>query len=358
MNREVRIIFEGIIVLGPGCPLDPPFRDDGPLYGVMPRVLRHESRWTRLPPPPPEPPRPPIYIPVHFPAIFTDLKPGGSRPPDETIQTYSIWYPVRERMQFRFSESVEPKDLQYIRGTNPASPCAPVPGEPDPLQDIAKISDFREIWPERQWLRNGMLQAGPNVSELVAAQVFVPSGYIGSHGEFRKEYEADAEFRPPRTQIPVRKKLLPQIVVKVSTESVHVDLYSLNTGEPLDSLAFVLNPVGPNIIRVANGDPMNIRYVIEHLLDPTHAVEPAYVKPTGKNINGEDDIGDVDFEGCYEVLAGYDDGGYLPIPWTPKPLGGRNCNGAMVRGEEPGQSSAERGPQKSKTPPIAGEPVT
>lgn len=329
MTRELRIIFEGIIAIGPADPPEPPYRHDGPLYAVMPKIVRHLSRWSQLHG------GTPYYIPAHFPVIFTDLDVSGGRPPDETYKGFSIWYPVRERMQFRFSGAVEPPDLQYIRA-NPAPPCAPAPGEMDPVRDIAMVADMREIWPDRQWLRRGTLDSGPNADYAVAAQVFVPSGCIGSHGEFKKKNPAVVEFRETRTPpITVTKDLLPQIVVSVRTDTVDIDMYSLDTGLPLDPLSFILKDGLRNVIRVANGDPMNVRYVIDNLPDPDNAPDLPTPRPNGHNVSGDSDIGDIDFEAVYDVLAGQDGGGDLPIPWIPIVFGARNCNGAKVAGPEP-----------------------
>jgi hypothetical protein len=326
---ELRIIFEGIIAIGPGDPPDPPFVNAGPLYAVMPKIVRRLSRWSQLHG------GTPYYIPAHFPVIFTDLQASSSRPPDDTYKGFSIWYPVRERMEFRFSTNVQPTDLQFIRA-NPGPPCAPGPGETDPLRDIALVSDMREIFPPRQWLRAGTLDSGPNADPAVAAQVFVPSGCIGSHGEFKKTTPALSEFRETRTPpVTVTKDLLPQIVASIRTDSVDIDMYSLDTGLPLDPLSFVLPDGVRNVIRIANGDPVNVRYVIDNLPHPDNAPDLAVPKPVGTNASGDADFGDIDFEAVYDVLAGTDDGGDLPIPWIPIKFGARNCNGAKVAGLEP-----------------------
>lgn len=331
MSRELRIVFEGIIALGPADPLEPPFHNEGPLYAVMPKIVRHLSRWSQM-----HPDDQPFYIPAHFPVIFTDLKPASSRLPDDEYKTFKIWYPVRERLQFRFSGNVQPTDLQYIRDQAiPEPPCAPAPGELDPLHDVSAIADLREIWPERQWLRGGMLNNGPNVDQIVAAQVFVPSGCIGSHGEFLKKDAALVQFRDPRTPVTITKDLLPQLVVSVTTNTVDIDMYSLDTGTALDPLSFELKDGVRNVIRIANGDPMNVRYVINNLPDPDNAPDLNVPKPTFQPQVGDIEYGDIDFEAVYTILAGTDGGGALPIPWIPKKFGARNCNGAKVAGPMP-----------------------
>jgi hypothetical protein len=261
-----------------------------------------------------------MYIPAHFPTVFTTLKTvGDSRPPDETHDLFSIWYPMRERMELTFGAHPDPSDLRWVRSDTPLPPVQ----DPDPLLDIAFIADFRETWPDRGKLGRGMLEKSPPVSELVACQLLVPSGWVGSHGEFKKQLPVEATFLPKRTPIPVTKKLLPQVVVSVRTDRVDFRMYSLDTGEELDSLAFLVEDSSkPSVIRIANGDPRNIRYVIEHCMDPANAIEPTGTKPSG--VGGV--LGDIDFEAGYSVLDGEDDGGYLPIPWVPAPVGERNCN--------------------------------
>lgn len=316
MSHELRIIFEGVMVLGPPHPLQGPSVGTSPLYAVLPRVTRHESRFTSV-----DAHRPPMYIPSHFPVLFTDLAAtSDSRRPDDAQRNFSIWYPMRERMMFRFSPSATPADVRYIRG--PAPEC-PASTGPNPVNDIAKISDMRVIWPERSRLLPGMLSTAPGVSELVAAQVFVPSGCVGSHGEFLKTQPAPADFQPSRSTTPGPRQLLPQIVVSVETDRVDIDMYSLETGDMLDPLAFVLQP-GTNILRIANADPFNVRYVIEKLANPLFP-EPSGIKPRVGN-----DFVDIDFEACYKVLDGPDNGGELPIPRVPIRFGERNCNAALA----------------------------
>ncbi len=315
MANELRIIIEGIVVLVPGPPSDGSDHTPGPLYGVMPRLTRHESRYSKLSA------HRPVYIPAHLPAVFTKLKPvEDSRPADDKHGKFSIWYPMRERMELHFSAFAEPSDLRWVRTGGPPSPL-PDP-DPDPLLDIAFIADFRETWPVRGQVGKGMLEKAHPVSEAVACQLLVPSGWVGSHGEFKKVDPAEAIFLPKRTPKPVTKKLLPQVVVSVRTDRVEFRMYSLDTGEELDSLAFLVEDLKqPSVIRIANGDPKNIRYVIEHLETPDKASEPVGIKPSH-----DGNFGDIDFEGGYSVLAGKDDGGYLPIPWVPSVFGERNCN--------------------------------
>lgn len=313
MANELRIFIEGIIVLAPGPPHDGHGQTPGPLYGVMPRLTRHQSRYSR------QTGGRPIYIPAHFPAVFTTLRAvDDSRPPDDTYGSFSIWYPIRERMELRFGTHADPSDLRWVRED---TPLQQIPNS-DPLRDVGFISDFRETWPDRGELDRRMLETSPPVSELVACQLLVPSGWVGSHGEFKKEEPAEAIFLPPRTLEPVQKKLLPQVVVSVRTDRVDFRMYSLDTGEELDSLSFLVEDTSqPSVIRIANGDPKNIRYVIEHLVNPATATEPTGTKPIS-----DVGFGDIDFEAGYSVLDGHDDGGNLPIPWVPIPFGERNCN--------------------------------
>src|SRR6266542_1279189 len=312
---ELRIMFDGIMIYGPP-PVDTPGGQDGPLHAIMPRIERHESRYSKL-----NHIKPPHYIPEHTPVIFTKLAPlPGSRTPNEDQKPYSIWYPKRQRVQFRFSPSADPSDLRYVRDNIPGT------ASPSDLHDIAKLADIRKVWPDRGRLRREMLEEKAPVSHLVACQVFVPSGHVGSHGEFKKADEAPAEFQPPRTPTPIQQPLLPQLVVSVKTERVDIDMYSLDTGEHVASLAFLINdPASPSILRVVNADPNGVTYVIEHDLDPAHAQELSGTKP--KMLQH---FGDIDFEACYALLEGHDDGGGLPIPWVPDRYAERNCNGAMA----------------------------
>jgi hypothetical protein len=322
MSHELRIIFEGVMVLGPPYPQSGPDEAPGPLYAVLPRVMRHESRFTKDPDPPAEP-RPAMYIPAHFPVLFTDLTPtNDSRKRDDQQRNFSIWYPMRERLTFRFSPSATPDNLRYIRGPAPACAASTDPG--DPLHNIANVPDMRDVFPSRSRLRSGTLSAPPSVSELVAAQVFVPSGCIGSHGEFLKTEAAEANFLPSRSTTPGPRHLHPQVVVSVQTDRVDISMYSLDTGELLDPIAFDLQAGRTNILRVANADPYNVRYVIEKLADPQFP-EPTGIKPRV----GEEYV-DIDFEACYRVLGGLDMGGELPIPRVHIRFGERNCNAAFA----------------------------
>ena len=345
MGNELRIIIEGIVVLAPGPPLNAPDHAPGPLYGVMPRLTRHESRYSKLGG------IGPLYIPAHLPAVFTTLKTvGDSRHPDETRDDFSIWYPIRERMELNFGADPDPSDLRWVRAD---TPLPPVP-DPDPLMDIAYIADFRETWPDRGKLGRGMLEKSPPVSELVACQLLVPSGWVGSHGEFKKQEPADATSLPSRTPIPVRKKLLPQVVVSVRTDRVDFRMYSLDTGEELDSLAFLVEDSSkPSVIRIANGDPKNIHYVIEHLINPANATEPTGIKPSG-----DGSFGDIDFEADTAFSTAMTTAGISQFPGSPSrsesvQLQHRFCGSSL----EPEESRARKFGPRSPVERALVDPV-
>jgi hypothetical protein len=333
MKRELRIIFEGIVAIGPPYPRRPPNRNDGPLFAVMPRIARHESRYTKTSD------APPAYIPAHIPVIFTDLVPmPATRLPDDTRLKYRIWYPVRERTDLSFSEDAEPKDLRYYRGT-PTVECPINQEEENPIRDIAYVSEMREVWPARRTVDRGMLSRQSPVDALVAAQFFVPSGCVGSHGEDLKKNPALVTFLPPRTKKPVSKEILPQVVVTVRTSRVTLNMVSLDRDETLDGLVFDLNAQPGDVrypyeLRIANADPHNIAYVID-FLSGKNPVPLTGVKPMRQGPYGLD-FGDIDFESNYEVFSGPDDGKALPIPWVPSASGERNCNAILAEAQRPG----------------------
>lgn len=319
--NELRIIFEGVMAIGPAPPRssNAPQVLDGSLFAVMPKVTRHESRYSKF-----NHPNPRLYVPAHVPVIYTNLTPlSGSREQDDKIGDFKLWYPIRERMELRFSPSADPNHVQYLHQDLMIG---------DQIYAIDKIADIRDIWPQRSRLRKGMLRKQPPVAEIVASQVFVPSGYVGSRGEFNKETPQRSTFLPPKTSKPHEMDLLPHVVVKVHTDQVNFAMYSLDTGEQLDSIAFrVTDPQKPNVIRIANGDPINIRYVIDGLMG-SHD-EPTGLKPTADQVlkqgkNKEPSKGDIDFENGYDILAGYDDddGKEVPIPWEPLQVGDSNCH--------------------------------
>jgi hypothetical protein len=337
MTYPLRIIFDGVVAIGPGEPEDC-YERQGPLYGVMPRANRQVNRWSKLNPVEPS------YIPVHFPVVFTDLTPRlnewNVRPPDEIYEyktypppydpkhpipssRYSIWYPMRERLLFQFDEETEAGLLTYELGRKDGTPCGKKPDTPDATYsgDIRAVSDMREIWPERSCIRPEMLSWQAPAPTEVAAQVFVPRGHVSSGGYGRKDGVGEvAWFEPKRTKQRVEKCLVPEIVVTVDVNSFHVLCYSLDTGEKLDWLAFDLD--SPADIWVGNADPGDIRLVLENLsTGKTDAARPLDTHEF-----------DFDFELYYPLLEGEDDGGGLPVPISQGEFGKPNCYTLKVGG--------------------------
>lgn len=324
---QLKIIFDGAIVIGPAHPCEPPYENQGPLYAVLPRALRHESRRTTL-----NPIADAEYIPVHFPVIFTNLKSEG-RDPDDEYKGWNLWYPVRERMDVWLDGNADPGTLTYPKVVVPGGPGPGAPAGPVPVHDIRAVSDLRRVWPERSWLRKGMLDRRWPVAPEVAAQVFIPSGSVGGGGTGIKRCGVPVTYLPPRTPEPVEATIVPHVAVTVDVDRIDIALFSLDTGEALDPISFINIPHGAEI-RIANADPREIRTVIDEVIkagaSPPESV-PCY---DPRKASREDDLPDVDFELLYQVLAGGDDGGGLPIPWVPFRVGNRNCFTGLVSGEE------------------------
>jgi hypothetical protein len=348
----LRITFDGVVAIGPAEPTNGSHEQPGPLFAVMPRVDRQLSRWSKLYSDKPS------YIPFHTPVMFTDLQPlpkmppgtvgnGGQaipdkledaflhlRRPDEIFPyryrldqpkegEFYIWYPMRERLEFRFDDEVDDGWLTY--GMRPYGEPTLCDLQAHKRRDIGAVSDMREIWPERCHLRREVLSRRPP-SEVVG-QVFIPKGYVTSGYYGRQESEGEyASFEPKRTPDVVKKCLVPQIEVSVEVEEfVHILSYSLDTGEKLDSISFqltapanILTP--PANILIGNADPGDIRKVLKRLVYPD-AKEPIEKRS------------DFDFELYYTLLEGEDDGGGLPVPLSEYgKFGNPHCYTAKVAG--------------------------
>ncbi len=350
MTYPLRIIFDGVVAIGPGEPKDLSSQP-GPLYAVLPRANRQVNRWSRMNPVKPS------YIPVHFPVVFTTLEPRQKdhnvRPPDEKYQyhmtrkpgetppnlgypppvvpgsplpphpepppPFYIWYPMRERLCFQFDEETEPGLLTYDRPPGRLYPleCNPTASAPNDIYagDVRALADMREIFPDRSRLRPEVLSLRAPVPNEVAAQVFVPRGNISSGGYGRPEGPGERVwFEPKRTGKRLEKCLVPQLIVTVEVSAVNILCYSLDSGEKLDWLGFDLN--GPADIWVGNADPGDVRQVLQDLAAGTIG--------DGEKPLHDTDF-DFDFELYYTLLEGDDDGEGLPVPKSHGRFGEPNC---------------------------------
>jgi hypothetical protein len=323
---KVNIIFDGVVLIGPGEPPEDVAYLPGPLFAVMPRANRQVSRYSKLYG------DKPIYIPFHLPVVLTELTPLNSdfRRPDEIFKyppdpppnpdqrTFSIWYPMRERLVFRIDDEVDDGELTYEVGQQ--TPCDIDPDNPPLGYDgsIRAVADMREIWPGRSRIRREYLSAQAPVANEVAAQVFVPRGHVSSGDYGRPESAGEvAYFEPKRTNDLVQKCLVPQTRVTVDVDKrVRIFSYSLDTGEKLDSIAFDVTDDAD--ILVGSADPGDIRKLLNQLVDP----QPFVKEHT-----------DYDFELYYPLLDGDDDGGGLPVPFSKDGrFGDPNCYTNTVGG--------------------------
>jgi len=343
MIYKVRIIFDGVVAIGP-APNEDFSKQPGPLFAVMPRANRQMSRAAKLNT---GDPLPHNYIPVHFPVVFTDLESSkNDRPPDETYpykthgqeyasqenpkKTYSLWYPVRERLIFRFDNEEDWGDLDYQAAAGPGGPqpkeqLCKDDGNCDEQEekkyagDIQAVANMSEIWPDRYRIRAEMKSAHTPAPHEVTTQVFVPRGKVSSGGIARKEGPGQcATFRPKRTLEHLTKCLVPEVVVTVEVETkVDILSFSLDTGEKLDRISFNVDRAAD--IWIGSADPADIRVVLENLLQP-------HLEPVKRY-----DEADYDFELYYQLLEGDDDGGGLPVPRAIR-FGEPNCYTTLVGG--------------------------
>jgi hypothetical protein len=294
---QVCIIFDGSLVVGPAFSKQSPSKKKGPLFAVLPYSPRQRSRRS-------EDQSCPEYISAHLPGIFTKMESQG-RNPDLCYKGYSLWCPLRERMQFVIDGKTKPGTLEY--DYNPVSGG----NSRTRIGDVTMLSDMRDIWPARRRLRHGMLSPWGCVSTRVAAQVFVPRGKVNSGSAHKPVW---ATFDPPKEKT-VTKYIVSQVIVTVEASSkLELSMCSLDTGEKLDSIRFSLNSEKATIW-IANGDLRNFPYAIDHLLNQ------ASTEPSKENVA-------VDFELIYSVLGGHDSGG-LPIPCGER-LGQRPCYTSLV----------------------------
>lgn len=372
-KHELRIIFDGVIAVGP----PPPKRGKklkGPFFGVMARSNRQLSdRSLRLKE------KRPKFIPMHVPTVYTTMAPAkDSRPPDEVFQmsvvhpTWYIWHPQRERMEFRFDGSGNVGDLTYNDGSKN--------GLAEPFQvsihDIAMVPDARQICPERADLLDGLLtapSADAPVREEAAAQILLPWGTVLAGGIFDKADGVEVVFDPPRVS-DEPTTVVPNVVVSVDAAYVEIAMYSLDTGERLDSLRFEV--IEDAELWISNGDPSDTAIDLDKLSKVIGKAEIARnpsvlsnhlsenfgkvlnLKAGSKELKGlmelfssgggivSPDIAakqpvrssefDIDFELFYSIADGSDDGKGLSIPRKAdgKPFDGPNCLCQMMNCRE------------------------
>jgi hypothetical protein len=326
MPFTLRIIFDGIVVTGPPAP-PPPYQDSGqpppatstrsgPFYAVMPLLGRRLSRLA-----PPQAGKE-WYIPAHIPVMITSDRiyvPDEERQPDEKRTTkdgccFYLWYPLRERMEFELHDTAYADKLTYIYDDEQLQQ-----GEYR-LHSADKIPRMEEIYADRDRLANGTLSVRPPSN--VAAQIFIPNGEVSGGTDYNQKKNAvEAKFLPPRTGDANPKTIVPNAVVTIrDVTTVSIRMSSLDSGETLDPIVFTLEQ--NEDIRIANGDPENIGYVLE-LLSSGSEIDVGRKKP----VHG-DDVIDIDFEGVYDLLAGPDDGEAMPVPFYDRiRFGMTNCYG-------------------------------
>jgi hypothetical protein len=313
MSYDVRIIFDGLVAVGPPHQKGNDSERKGPLFAVMPFAMRKRSHKSIVDPTPD--PFTPIFTSVHFPVIITDLKPYGRKADEYYPQQRAdagkyLWYPMRERMEFSFNRDGNPGRLTYERSKQkykcedsapPELECKVFDPENEPqraqvtLGNIDTVSDMREIWPQRSKLKKKMLAKHP--PREVAAQVFVPRGKVsGGTEDYHYPNGQCTSYKPTQTANTVKKCAMQQIVVTVDdVTQLDIAMHSLDTGEELDPLSFKIERNAD--IRIINADPEAIRTVL-----------------TGISIIREQRQGaDIDFENHYKLLRG-SSGLHLPVP--------------------------------------------
>ncbi|HYK02577.1 MAG TPA: hypothetical protein VE974_12545 [Thermoanaerobaculia bacterium] len=255
-KRQLKIIFDGVIAMGPGHPEKGGQR--GPFFGVLARSTRRLSDRSK------RTGQKAQYTATHVPTIFTRMQPAKtSRPPDKIYQVspyhprWYMWHPLRERLEFRFDGDGKPGWLTYLRAGSKLIPDSGGGALQGTLtfHDIENASDMREIWPERCVLLDGLLSPDPGVDERVAAQVFVPRGHVTGAGVFKKGSSLDVVFDPARGR-KSHPSLVPNIAVSTKASTLEIATYSLDSGDPLDSIQFDMTEDAE--LWVSNGDPTDV----------------------------------------------------------------------------------------------------
>jgi hypothetical protein len=309
----LKIVFDGVIAVGPGHPDTEDGTRDGPFFGVMARSTRRMSdRSERIKKlagggrKRAGSAEEDLYIPTHVPTIFTLLKPTeNSRPPDKVLQIspwhprWYIWHPIRERLEFRFDDNSQPSTLDYLH--------EPVVQEnyhgghlPDgtlSIHGIELVPDMRNIWRDRCVLLDGLLSPDPNVNEKVLAQVLVPFGTVAGAGMLDKGTPLDVVFDPPR-DLDEQEQLVPNTAVIVEANRVEIAAYSLDTGRQLDSIELDLTEAAE--IWVSNGDPSDVE------LDMNKLASEIAIRIGGKREVTDDDKTNLEH---FTHVFGFDGGG-------------------------------------------------
>lgn len=186
------------------------------------------------------------------------------------------------------------------------------------------------IYADRDRLANGTLNTHPPSN--VAAQIFIPNGEVSGGTDYNQKKDAvDAKFLPPRTGDAEPKTIVPNAVVTIrEVTTVSIQMSSLDSGQTLDPIVFTLEQ--DEDIRIGNGDPENIGYVLE-LLSSGGEIAVERQKPVHRHKDdGVTDVIDIDFEGVYDLLAGPDDGEAMPVPFYDQVrYGMTNCYGSSVK---------------------------
>jgi hypothetical protein len=278
---NVRIVFDGVMAVGPGHPANPGDTRPGPFFGVMARTTRRLSdrtqRLRRLEQKANGGKKPrksqveDLYTPMHVPTIFTRLEPAtGSRPPDQVLQfspfhpKWYLWHPIRERLEFRFDGDGTPGNLEYDRVGEPIPEVGAEGPTTAPLAilSIENVPDLRDIWPARSVLLDGLLSADPGVSDKVATQVFVPYGKVAGAGTLDRGRPLNVVFDPPRGRRD-HPSLVPNAAVTVQARNIEIVSYSLDSGDRLDTIKLVATENAE--VFVSNGDPSDVELDINKL---------------------------------------------------------------------------------------------
>lgn len=271
---QLRIVFDGVMAVGPGHPEKG--TRQGPFFGVMATATRRLSERTqRLRREAKAKGKKKIqeadlYTPMHVPTIFTLLEPtADSRPADQVLQLspfhpkWYLWHPIRERLEFLFDGDGTPGTLRYHRGKAVTLSGTEGPtSAPLAIHGIENVPDLRRIWPARSVLLDGLLSADPGVSDKVATQVFVPYGTIAGAGTLDRGMPLDVVFDPVR-ELDQHPSLVPNAAITVEASTIEIKSYSLDSGEPLDSIKFRAN--GDAEIYVSNGDPSDVEIDMQRL---------------------------------------------------------------------------------------------
>ena len=257
-KHQLRIIFDGVIAVGPPRP-DSGAEEKGPFYGVMASSTRRVSfRSKRLGE------KPPKYIGAHIPTICTTLTPAAdSRPADDTFRAsllapeWNIWRTPRERLEFRLDGSAKPGPITYDRniGSTINFDGSFPPKTPMRLASSQLLPDAREIWAERSVLRAGLMSDQKGVPPEAAAQILIPWGDVCAAGFSDIGQTVKVDFDMPHDW--KARPILPNAVVFVEAGEVEIASFSMDYGDKLDSLKFVVDRDAD--IWVANSDPIDFK---------------------------------------------------------------------------------------------------